>query len=131
MFRYLFVIAALCVSAPVFAQGASNVLMERMTSFEIRDAIAAGKTTVILPSGGTEQNGPGMAIGKHNFRALANAQTIAHRLGNALVASVIPYTPEGKYDPPQGHLRYPGTMGVTEDVYAGYVEGAVRSLKLH
>jgi len=49
--------------------------MERMTSFEIRDAIAAGKTTVILPSGGTEQNGPNMAVGKHNFRALANAQT--------------------------------------------------------
>jgi len=44
---------------------------------------------------------------------------------------VIPYTPEGKYDPPQGHLRYPGTIGIPEDVYAGVVEGAVRSLKLH
>src|SRR4051812_12147308 len=131
MFRYLFVIAALCVSAPAYAQGADNVLMERMTSYEIRDAIAAGKTTVILPSGGTEQNGPHMAIGKHNFRALANAQTIAHRLGNALVASVIPYTPEGKYDPPTGHLRYPGTIGISEEAYAQTVEGVVRSLKLH
>src|SRR4051812_16420258 len=131
MFRYLFVIAALCVSAPAYAQGADNVLMERMTSYEIRDAIAAGKTTVILPSGGTEQNGPHMAIGKHNFRVLANAQTIARRLGNALVASVIPYTPEGKYDPPTGHLRYPGTIGISEEAYAGVVEGAVRSLKLH
>ena len=131
MFRYIFLIAVLCFGGTAFAQTTSNVLMERMTSYEIRDAIAAGKTTVILPSGGTEQNGPGMAIGKHNFRALANAQTIAHRLGNALVAPVIAYTPEGKYDPPQGHLRYPGTMGVPEDVYAGVVEGVVRSLKLH
>ena len=141
MFRTLFVIAALCASVPAisvpgligsaWAQGAGNVLMEKMTSYEIRDAIAAGKTTVILPSGGTEQNGPNMAIGKHNVRALANAQTIAHRLGNALVAEVIVYTPEGTYDPPTGHLRFPGTMGVPEDVYAGVVEGVVRSLRLH
>src|SRR4029078_4598400 len=131
MVRYLLLAALLCLGGAASAQSQGNLLMERMTSYEIRDAIAAGKTTVILPSGGTEQNGPGMAIGKHNFRALANAQTIARRLGNALVASVIPYTPEGKYDPPTGHLRYPGTMGVPEDVYAGVVEGVVRSLKLH
>src|SRR5215469_2238735 len=131
MYRYLLLIACLCIGGAASAQPADNVLMEKMTSYEIRDAITSGKTTVILPSGGTEQNGPGMAIGKHNFRALANAQTIARRLGNALVAPVIVYTPEGKYDPPQGHLRYPGTMGVPEDVYAGVVEGVVRSLKLH
>jgi creatinine amidohydrolase len=131
MYRYLLLIAALCFGGVASAQAADNILMERMTSYEIRDAIAAGKTIVILPSGGTEQNGPGMAIGKHNFRALANAQTIARRLSNALVAPVIVYTPEGKYDPPEGHLRYPGTIGVPEDVYAGVVEGVVRSLKLH
>jgi creatinine amidohydrolase len=131
MRRYLFLIAILCFGSTASAQTSNSLLMERMTSYEIRDAIAAGKTTVILPSGGTEQNGPHMAIGKHNFRALANAQTIARRLGNALVAPVIVYTPEGKYDPPEGHLRYPGTMGVPDDVYAGVVEGVVRSLKLH
>jgi len=131
MYRYMLLIAVLCWGGGASAQPADNVLMEKMTSYEIRDAIASGKTTVILPSGGTEQNGPAMAIGKHNFRALANAQTIARRLGNALVAPVIVYTPEGKYDPPQGHLRYPGTMGVPDDVYAGVVEGVVRSLKLH
>jgi creatinine amidohydrolase/Fe(II)-dependent formamide hydrolase-like protein len=131
MYRCLLLIVAICFGAPAFAQTPDTVLMEKLTSYEIRDAIAAGKTTVIVPSGGTEQNGPHMAIGKHNFRALANAQTIARRLGNALVAPVIVYTPEGKYDPPKGHLRYPGTIGVPEDVYAGVVEGVVRSLKLH
>ena len=131
MVRYLLVAALICMGGAASAQSQGNLLMERMTSYEIRDAIAAGKTTVILPSGGTEQNGPGMAIGKHNFRAQANAVAIARRLGNALVATVIPYTPEGKYDPPQGHLRYPGTIGVTEEAYAAYLEGAVRSLKLH
>src|SRR5882757_4609565 len=102
MYRYLLLIAALCFGSTAFAQAPNTLLMEKLTSYEIRDAIAAGKTTVIMPSGGTEQNGPGMAIGKHNFRAVANAQTIARRLGNALVEPVIVYTPEGKYDPTQG-----------------------------
>ena len=47
------------------------------------------------------------------------------------MTSPINFTPEGKYDPPQGHLKYPGTIGVPEDVYAGVVEGVARSLKLH
>ena len=82
MVRHLFLVfAALCAATPAFAQGAGNLLIEKMTSYEIRDAIAAGKTTAILPSGGTEQNGPNMAVGKHNFRAAANALTIARRLG--------------------------------------------------
>ena len=64
MYRYLLLVAALCFAGAASAQPANTILMERMTSYEIRDAIAAGKTTVILPSGGTEQNGPCMATGK-------------------------------------------------------------------
>ncbi|MCX7281176.1 MAG: hypothetical protein NTX21_06420 [Alphaproteobacteria bacterium] len=75
MKKYFALVAVLCLGTPAMA--ADNVLMERMTSYEIRDAIAAGKITVIVPSGGTEQNGPAMATGKHNFRVFANAQAIA------------------------------------------------------
>jgi creatinine amidohydrolase len=128
MVRYLLVVMLLCFGGA--ASALDSVSMEKLTSYEIRDAIAAGKTTVILPSGGTEQNGPNMAIGKHNFRAVANADDIARRLGNALVAPVIVYVPEGNYDPPTGHLRFPGTLGVPEAVYAQVLEYAVRSLKL-
>lgn len=131
MYRYLFLVAALCFGSAAFAQTPGNVLMEKMTSYEIRDAIAAGKTTVIVPSGGTEQNGPAMAIGKHDYRALANAQTIARRLGNALVAPVIFYTPNGDIDPPTGHMRYPGTFSIPEPVYAQLLEYVARSLKQH
>ena len=53
MYRHLFLAAALCISAPAFAQKTDLIQMEKMTSYEIRDAIAAGKTTVIVPSGGT------------------------------------------------------------------------------
>jgi creatinine amidohydrolase len=128
MYRYLLLIMVLCFGSAASAQ--DTVSMEKLTSYEIRDAIAAGKTTVIVPSGGTEQNGPNMAVGKHNFRAVANADDIARRLGNALVAPVIVYVPEGNYDPPTGHMRYPGTLGVPEAVYAQVLEYVVRSLKL-
>ncbi len=83
MVRYLFLSAVLCLGGTAYAQTPDTLLIERMTSYEVRDAIAAGKTTVIVPSGGSEQNGPGMVIGKHNFRVVANGQTIARRLGNA------------------------------------------------
>src|SRR3984885_4393206 len=135
MYRYLlctFMICfgvTLCFGGAAFAQPSDTVLMERMTSYEIRDAIAAGKTTVIVPSGGTEQNGPAMATGKHNFRALANAQTIARRLSTALVAPMIPYVPDGNIDPPTGHMRYPGTFSIPVEAYTMELEYIARSLK--
>jgi creatinine amidohydrolase len=58
-----------------------------------------------------------------------SAVEIAKELGQTLVAPVIPYVPEGNYDPPTGHLRFPGTVGIPEEVYAGMLEGIARSLK--
>lgn len=127
--KKLVLAAVLCFGGAAYAQAPGTVLMENMTSYEIRDAIAAGKTTVIVPSGGTEQNGPAMATGKHGFRALANAQTIARRLGNALVAPMIPYVPDGSIDPPKGHMRYPGTFSIPEETYTTELEYIARSLK--
>ena len=72
-----------------------TVFLEEMTWTEVRDAVAAGRTTVIVPVGGTEQSGPHMALGKHNVRARILAGRIATQLGNALVAPVVAYVPEG------------------------------------
>lgn len=56
----------------------------------MHDLIQAGKTTtIILPTGGTEQNGPPLALGKHNARVRANAEAVGRQLGNALVAPVL------------------------------------------
>ena len=76
----------------------------------MRDQIVAGKTTVIVPIGGTEQNGPHMVLGKHNVRVKALAGKIAQALGNALVAPVVAYVPEGSIEPPTAHMRFPGTI---------------------
>ena len=40
-----------------------------MTWFEVRDAIKEGKTTVIIATGGIEQNGPYLAQGKPTHTA--------------------------------------------------------------
>ena len=100
-----------------------------MTWLELRDAIAAGRTTVIIPVGGTEQNGPHMVFGKHNVRVRVLAGRIAAELGNALVAPVISYVPEGRIDPPAGHMRFPGTISISDDAFKAVVEGAARSLR--
>ena len=100
-----------------------------MTWVEVRSAIARGYTTVIVPSGGIEQNGPHMILGKHDRIVSFAAKQIAAQLGHALVAPVISFVPEGSYDPPNGHLRFPGTIGVSEEAFAGVLDGVARSLK--
>src|SRR5688500_13591961 len=110
-----FAMAIACIGPAAFAQAPSvpqsdSVFLEELTWIEARDAIAAGKTTVIIPTGGTEQNGPHIVLGKHNFLVKYKAGEIAKQLGNALVAPVMAYVPGGDVDPPTGHMRYAGTI---------------------
>lgn len=116
---------------PVVAQTEDSVYLEALTWMEVRDALAAGKTTVIIPTGGTEQNGPHMVLGKHNYLVHYKAGEIAKRLGDALVAPVLPYVPEGNIDPPTSHMRWPGTISTPEDVFMQVLEYAARSLREH
>ena len=113
------------------AQAPDTVLLEDLTWTELRAAILAGKTTIIVPIGGTEQSGPYMALGKHNVRARVLADKIARQLGNALVAPVIAYVPEGEVNPPTAHMRFPGTITVPNAVFEQVLESAARSFKLH
>ena len=126
----LALVAALLALAGVPA-GAATVQLDELTWTEVRDALGAGTTTVIIPIGGTEQNGPHMALGKHNFRVAALSSRIADKLGNALVAPVVSYVPEGRVSPPTGHMRFAGTISVPGDAFAAIVTGAARSLRQH
>ncbi len=98
---------------------------------EVRDAVGAGTTTVIIPTGGTEQNGPHMVLAKHNYLVKYKAGEIARRLGQTLVAPVMAYVPEGDVDPPTGHMRFAGTITTPPDVFAQVLEFAARSLRQH
>jgi len=114
-----------------FAQTPQTVLLQNLTWTELRDQIQAGKTTIIIPIGGTEQSGPGIAVGKHNVRAEWLSQKIAQELGNALVAPVIAYVPEGSYAPPTSHMRFPGTITIPDDVFEKMLESAANSFAVH
>ena len=103
--------------------------IEDMTWVEVRDAQRAGKTTVIIPVGGTEQNGPHMALGKHNVRVHVLAGRIATTLGNALVAPVLAYVPEGSISPPTAHMRFTGTISIPDDAFMAVLYAAARSFK--
>ena len=98
---------------------------------EVRDAIKAGKTTVIVATGGTEQNGPHVVTGKHNFIVRATAEATARRLGNALVAPVVSFVPEGKIDPPTGHMEYPGTVSVRDSTFRALLTDICASYKMY
>ena len=108
-----------------------TVYLEDLTWTEIQEAIQAGRTTIIVPTGGTEQNGPHMAVGKHNVRVRALAGLIARTLGNALVGPVLAYVPEGRLAPPTGHMRFPGTITLPDESFERVLESAARSLRLH
>ena len=111
-----FVLVLLFLPSVVLAQSKS-VLIEDLTWTEVRDAIAAGKTTAIYYAGSTEQNGPGLALGKHIFIAHYTAQRIAEELGNALVYPTIPYAPAGDPIKKTGPMRFPGTVSLSEDTF--------------
>lgn len=120
--------SALNVPRPIAAL--DTVFLEEMTWMEVRDAVRSGKTTVLVPTGGIEENGPYLATGKHNYILRATMEAIARRLGNALVAPIVPFVPEGNIDPPSGHMQYPGTISVTEDTYERLLTDVCASLRM-
>ncbi|MBV8132105.1 MAG: creatininase family protein [Alphaproteobacteria bacterium] len=131
MLRTSLLLLSILVGIPAArAQAPDSVFLEELTWTELRDLVKSGKTTVIVPIGGTEQNGPHMALGKHNRRVHLLSEKIARSLGNALVAPVIAYVPEGGINPPTEHMRFPGTITITDDVFQKVLESAARSFKL-
>src|ERR1051325_1560441 len=118
------------LDAPRPSAALDSVFIEELTWMEVRDAIKAGKTTALVPTGGVEQNGPYLATGKHNYILRATSEAIARKLGNALVAPIVPFVPEGNIDPPSGHMKYPGTISLTEDTYQRLLTDICASLKI-
>ncbi len=131
MRKHIFASFLLLSPAIAFAAPPDTVFLEELTWTEVRDLLAAGKTTVLVASAGNEQNGPHMVLGKHEFIMRHTADRIARKLGNALVAPIVTYVPEGAVDPPSGHMRYPGTITLPNVYFMKIYEYAARSLKAH
>jgi creatinine amidohydrolase/Fe(II)-dependent formamide hydrolase-like protein len=131
----VFSVLAAIILALAFSQNTltapmpDTVDMADMTWVEVRSAIERGYTVAIVPTGGIEQNGAHMVLGKHDYIVRHAANRIARDLGRTLVTPVVSFVPEGSYDPPRGNMQFPGTLGIPEPAFAQVLEGIARSLK--
>ena len=118
--------AAAPSAAPARAPRAATpppVAMTDMTMTEVRDAIAAGKTTVLVFNGSIEQTGPHVVLGKHIYKAQYLGERIARELGNALVAPVMPFAPTGaELD------KFPGTIDLSAETFSKVNEEVTANL---
>jgi len=92
------------------------VEFEMMTWPEVKAAMAAGKTTALFYTGGTEQRGPQNVNGGHTLMGREIVRTIAQRLGNAIAMPVLAYTPNN------ASADLPGTIGLTPELLGAILE---------
>jgi len=135
--KSVFAIVCLCFACGAAGaaprSGTASVFIEDLAWPEVRDAIAAGAGTAIYYAGSTEQNGPHMATGKHNFIARYVAERIARTLGNALVYPIMPFAPTGDAGgiaaAPTGHMRFPGSVSLSEETFAAVARDVALSAR--
>jgi len=120
-----------CADAPNPLPAPNTVWIEEMTWMDVRDALKAGNTTAIIATGGMEPNGPWLVTGKHNYVLKTNCEAIARKLGNALCAPIVEFVPEGRIDPPSGHMRSPGTISLRQETFEALLTDIAHSLKMH
>lgn len=126
-------LALLCLPLSVFSQ--KSVYLEELTTQEVSAMVKNSPSLVIIPVGGTEQNGPHMALGKHNTRVKVLVGRIAQQLAaqkiNTIVAPVVSYVPEGNISPPTEHMKWAGTISISDDAFKSMLLSAARSFRQH
>ena len=120
-----------CADAVNPVPSPNTVWLEEMTWMDVRDAMKAGKTTVLIATGGIEPNGPWIALGKHNFVLHQNCEAIARKMGNAICAPIVKFVPEGGVEPPSSHMTSPGTLSMRQSTFNAILTDLVTSLKAH
>jgi hypothetical protein len=105
---------------------------EELTWMEMRDKIKSGTKTIIIGTGGIEQNGPYVAAGKHNYVLQAVLPFIAREIGGSLIAPIVKFVPEGDIGPtPSEHMIFPGTISVEQATFEALLTDICRSYKAH
>lgn len=118
-------------ASPRPMEAVDSVWIEDLTWMEVRDQMKAGYDTVLIPTGGVEQNGPYVVTGKHNYVLKGLMDVTARKLGKTLVAPIVGFVPEGDIDPPTLHMKYPGTVSVKEETFRALLTDIAASMKQH
>ena len=120
------------VDAPPPIDAGTSLWAEELTWMEIRDLVKGGTTTIIIGTGGVEQNGPYVAGGKHNFVLQTVLPYIARAIPKSLIAPIVKFVPEGRIEPaPGGHMAYPGTISLEAATFDALLTDICRSYKAH
>jgi creatinine amidohydrolase len=120
------------LDAPRSIEAGESLWTEELTWMEVRDLIKAGKTTIIIATGGVEQNGPYVAGGKHNYVLQTVLPYIARAIPTALIAPIVKFVPEGRIEPTRGgHMQYPGTISLEPATFEALLIDICRSFKAH
>lgn len=119
-------------TTPIPIEAGTSLWAEELTFMEVRDLVAAGTTTIIIGTGGVEQNGPYVAGGKHNFVLQTVMPYIARSVGKALLAPIVKFVPEGRIEPtPGGHMAYAGTISLDAATFEALLTDICRSYAAH
>jgi creatinine amidohydrolase len=119
-------------NAPRPIDAAQTLWAEELTWMEIRDLVKAGTKTIIIGTGGVEQNGPYVAGGKHNFVLATVLPYIARAIPGSLIAPIVKFVPEGRIEPtPSGHMIYPGTISLESSTFSALLTDICRSYRAH
>jgi creatinine amidohydrolase/Fe(II)-dependent formamide hydrolase-like protein len=120
------------VDAPRPIPMGESLWTEELTWMDVRDRLAEGFTTILVGTGGVEQNGPYLATGKHNYVLETVLPYIAREIGGTLIAPVVAFVPEGNIEPtPSGHMAYPGTISVSQATFEALLGDIARSYAAH
>ena len=133
MKQAIFLLAAALAPTLVFGQAAKPadvkdiVELELLTTSEAYDKIHnQGKTSVLLITGGTEARGPHNVLGGHTIMSRHRGVEIAKRLGNALLAPVVPVAVAATGVTPG--TRTPGGYQIPADAFKVLQLGLIESL---
>lgn len=99
--------------------------LQQLTWPEVRDALAAGYTTVVLVGGATEQHGPHLPLETDIRWGHALGTRVVAKLGNALLAPVIPIGPDEEM------MAFPGTISLSLETATAVLADACSSLLRH
>jgi hypothetical protein len=125
-------LSAQAVDAPRPIAMGQSLWTEELTWMEVRDRVAEGYTTILIGTGGIEQNGPYLVTGKHNYVLATVLPHIAREIGNTLIAPIVKFVPEGQVEPTTtGHMAYPGTISVSQTTYEALLTDIAKSFEAH
>jgi creatinine amidohydrolase/Fe(II)-dependent formamide hydrolase-like protein len=84
---------AAAANKPRTIDGINTVWLEELTQPEFRDMIKDGYTTVLIMTGGVENNDGNLSMNKHNINNKLLGEMMARKMGKTLVAPLVTLEP--------------------------------------